>query len=156
MGIDAGMASVRERGKGKGKREMTNLLNWKFWLYLAIGVLLAAWVLPMVLEGQETSNLAEQSTLDIVSSATPTKGDTLIMVGAIAQFTIEERMSVKDKQTEYWRLQAQAASILLQASNLQMELTNEVMRLQAQCVKSGGRFDPGMVSCLEIQAQDEE
>lgn len=114
---------------------MTNLLNWKFWLYLAIGVLLMAWVLPMILEGQELTE---------------------VEASEIAQFTIEERMSVKDRQTEYWRLQAQAASILLQASNLQMELNNDVIRLQAQCVKSGGKFDPGMVNCLEIQAQDEE
>jgi hypothetical protein len=28
------------------------------------------------------------------------------------------------------------------------------MRLQGECNKSGGRFDPGTVSCTEIQVQE--
>ena len=124
-----------------------NIMNLKFWIYLAIGATVAAVVMPLVLEGQETDVGVKDVSPAVV----------LDVGGKVAQFTIEEKMSVKDKQAEYRRLQAQAASILLQASNLQMELTNEVMRLQVRCVESGGKFDPGTVNCLieqEIQAQE--
>ena len=147
-----------------------NIISWKFWLYLIVGALFAAVFSTMVLKGQtsaltdeeveELKNAPEIGVKDVspsdvldISEQGSTPIETLYS-GEVAQFTIEEKMSVKDKQTEYWRLQAQAASILLQASNLQMELTNEVMRLQVRCVESGGKFDPGTVNCLEIQAQE--
>lgn len=119
----------RKRGRGKDMKRL-NVMSWKFWFWLLIGALLIAAILPSVLEGQEAS---KQET---------------------ATFTDAERMSVKDKQVEYWRLQAQAASILLQAANLQAELNSEVMRLQARCTQDGGRYDPGTVSCSEVQAQE--
>lgn len=108
------------------------VISWRFWLYLLVGIALAALLSPLALEGQEPEPLSHE---------------------AEVQFTDEERMSVKDKQAEYWRLQAQAASILLQAEKLQLDLSNEVRAMQARCQEGGGKFDPGMVSCTKIQAQ---
>ena len=128
-----------------------NVLNWKFWLYLVGGAVLVALLMPLVLEGQESQDV---KTLDIITSSTAVEGETMMQVGGKTEvkFTDEERMSVKDKQAEYWRLQAQAASILLQAEKLQFDLSNEVRAMQARCQESDGRFDPGMVSCIEVQS----